>query len=207
MKNENVFVPPMELVRWQEPSTSIRGVKPLCVHRKSPTVNALAQHNYGQTSSTLLLSVGQATGVGGGIWIDNVLAFRQGRSGKALQLSEPVAGAGVVFAADSQALLSWSAKDRKPLGELRGLVGSDPQIVRMSTYEGTLYFCADLPEDAGMPGKHLLHAVDIASRKILWTHRTNRAAAGFTDWQTSYTVPTSSGVYYDNEGLFAKVAR
>jgi hypothetical protein len=93
---------------------------------------------------------------------------------KALVLSQPVTGAGVVFASDSEALLSWSAEDGGPLGELRGKVGSDPQIVRMSAYEGTLYFCADLPADSGTPGKYLLHAMDIATRTVLWTHRTNR---------------------------------
>jgi outer membrane protein assembly factor BamB len=126
---------------------------------------------------------------------------------KALVLSQPATGAGVVFASNSEALLSWSVEDGRALAELRGLVGSDPQIVRMSAYEGTLYFCADLPSDAGAPGKYLLHAMDIATRRILWTHRTNRPVAGFTEWQTSFVTPTASGVYYDNAMLFAKVAR
>jgi hypothetical protein len=58
-----------------------------------------------------------------------------------------------------------------------------------------------------MPGSLLLHAMDIKSRKILWTHRTNRPSPGFTDWQSDYVVPTASGIYYDNANLFAKVAR
>jgi len=156
------------------------------------------------TVSNAIAAVKAATGTP--VW-NHLVTKMSGGYPKALVLSRPVAGAGVVFASDSEALLSWSVADGRPLGELRGLVGSDPQTVRMSAYEGTLYFCLNLPEDAGTPGKYRLHAMDIASRKILWTHRTNRDAAGFTDWQSSYTIPTSSGVYYDNAGLFAKVAR
>jgi len=122
-------------------------------------------------------------------------------------LSQPVTGASVVFASSSEGLLSWSAADGRPLGELRFLVFGDPQVVRMSTYEGALYFCADLPADAGAPGKYLLHAMDIATRKILWVHRTNRPSPGFTEWRTTYVLPTASGIYYENANLFAKVGR
>jgi len=65
----------------------------------------------------------------------------------------------------------------------------------------------DQPEDAGTPGKYPLHAVDIASGRILWTHRANRPVTGFTDWQSSYVTPTASGVYYENANLLAKVVR
>jgi len=57
---------------------------------------------------------------------------------KALVLSQPVIGAGVVFASDAHALLSWSAADGRPRGELRFESGTDPQVVTMSAYEGTL---------------------------------------------------------------------
>jgi outer membrane protein assembly factor BamB len=71
------------------------------------------------------------------LW-NHLVTVLSGGYPKALVLSEPIIGAGVVFAANDRALLSWSAGDGHPLGELPGKVGTDPQVVHMVTYEGTL---------------------------------------------------------------------
>jgi len=49
--------------------------------------------------------------------------------------------------------------------------------------------------------------MDVATGRILWTHRVNRPIPYMPDWQTHYILPTSSGVYYENSGLLAKAAR
>jgi outer membrane protein assembly factor BamB len=173
-------------------------------HSDCPSTPAVSGDTVVFTTANAVAAVHVSTGKP--VW-NHLVTVLSGGYPKALNLSQPAIGAGVVFAADSQALLSWSIDDGHALPELRGQIGSDPVIVHMSTYEGTLYFFGDLPADAGTPGKYPLHAMDIASHKILWAHRTNRPVPNFIDWQSNYASPTASGVYYDNANLFAKVAR
>jgi hypothetical protein len=94
-----------------------------------------------------------------------------------------------------------------PSKEIASKLGSDPTRALISEKDGVLFFVAELPTDGCTAGKWPLHAMDVATGRILWTHRVNRPIPYMPDWQTHYILPTSSGVYYENSGLLAKAAR
>lgn len=121
-------------------------------------------------------------------------------------LSKAIISKDKVYAAFEEALASWSLSNGQPLREIPGKVGSDPTRTLMSQREGVLFFLADLPTDGGGYGKCPLHALDVASGQILWMHRVNRPIRYMENWETHYTLPTSTGVYYENAGLLAKAA-
>lgn len=123
------------------------------------------------------------------------------------QLSGVAISRGKVFAAYGEALASWSLANGAPLREFPGKVGGDPTMATFSELDGVLYFLGEMQSDAPHEGKSPLHAMDVETGNILWTHRVNRPVRFLEDWRTSYVLPTKSGVYYENNSFMAKVSK
>ncbi len=154
---------------------------------------------------------------------NNVLALRastgavlwtrksEGVSGgypKPYPLSAPTIADNIVFAARSKAIDSWNLADGKPLPAIPVDIGSDIDFTHLYADGNTLFFLGDQPTDTdSKPGQHPLHAMDIPSRKILWTHRVNRDVRFLDNWPTGEILVTPTAVYYENNSLIAKVAR
>ncbi|HEY2857197.1 MAG TPA: PQQ-binding-like beta-propeller repeat protein [Terracidiphilus sp.] len=136
---------------------------------------------------------------------------KEGVSGgypKPYPLSAPVIVSDMVFAARSGALSSWSLATGKPLPDVPVLAfDASPEQAHLATLDSTLFFLGDLAVDSGKPGKTPLHAMDANTRRIVWTHRVNRQSQYIQDWPTHEVLPTPTAVFYENNGLIAKVSR
>jgi len=127
---------------------------------------------------------------------------------KPYPLSAPTIANGVVFAARSSAIESWNLADGQPLPAIPVDIGSDVDFTHLYADGATLFFLGDQATDtASKPGWHPLHAMDITSRKILWTHRVNRQVRFLDNWPTNEILVTPTAVYYENNSLIAKVSR
>ena len=146
-----------------------------------------------RASTGKLLWSGKSEGVSGGY-------------PKPYPLSAPAIGQGIVFAARSDAIESWSLADGRPLPTFPAILGNE-ELVHLYVDGNTLFFLGDLASDTGTPGRYPLHAMEIPSRKILWTHRVNRDVRYSDSWPTHEIFVTPDAVYYDNFSLVAKVAR
>jgi len=80
-------------------------------------------------------------------------------------------------------------------------------VVWLQELDGVLYFVGRLNGEDDQFGKFALHALDVATRRILWRHRTSRPVKYLENWETHHVLPTASGVYYENASILAKVAR
>jgi outer membrane protein assembly factor BamB len=125
---------------------------------------------------------------------------------KPYPLSTPVIGQGIVFAARSDAIESWSLADGGPLPSFPAALGNEEQV-HLYVDGSTLFFLGDLASDNGKSGRSPLHAIDIQTREVLWTHRVNRDAKYSDTWPTHEIYITPDAIYYDNFSLVAKVAR
>ncbi|MDR3737918.1 MAG: PQQ-binding-like beta-propeller repeat protein [Terracidiphilus sp.] len=146
-----------------------------------------------RASTGALLWSGKSEGVSGGY-------------PKPYPLSAPVIGQGIVFAARSDAIESWSLADGRPLPALPAFLGNE-ELVHLYVDGATLFFLGDLASDTGKLGHYPLHAMEIPSGKILWTHRVNRDIRYAESWPTNEIFITPDAVYYDNFSLVAKIAR
>jgi outer membrane protein assembly factor BamB len=127
---------------------------------------------------------------------------------KPYPLSAPTIANDVVFAARSSAIESWNLADGRPLPAIPVNIGSDIDFTHLYADGATLFFLGDQATDtASKPGWHPLHAMDIPSRKILWTHRVNREVRFLDTWSTGEILVTPTAVYYENNSLIAKVSR
>ena len=144
-------------------------------------------------STGALLWSGKSEGVSGGY-------------PKAYPLSAPVIGEGIVFAARSDAIESWSLADGAPLPAFPAALGNEEQV-HLYVDGATLFFLGDLVSDTGKSGRYPLHAIDIHTREVLWTHRVNRDVKYSDSWPTHEIFITPDAIYYDNFSLVAKVAR
>ncbi|MGA9670611.1 MAG: PQQ-binding-like beta-propeller repeat protein [Terracidiphilus sp.] len=147
-----------------------------------------------RASTGTLLWTGKSEGVSGGYPKPN-------------PLSAPTIADGIVFAARSKAIESWNLAG-SPLPPIPVDIGSDVDFTHLYADGATLFFLGDLASDVGSkPGMGLLHAMDIPTRKILWTHRVNREIRFLETWSTHEILVTPTAVYYENNSLIAKVAR
>ncbi len=148
-----------------------------------------------RASTGTVLWTGKAEGVSGGY-------------PKPYPLSAPTIANGMVFAAQSKAIESWSLSDGKHLPPIPVDIGSDIDFTHLYADGPTLFFLGDQDTDSGSkPGQHPLHAMDIPSRKVLWTHRVNREIRYLENWPTDNIFVTPTAIYYQNNSLIAKVAR
>jgi outer membrane protein assembly factor BamB len=155
------------------------------------------------TSSNIILALSASTG--SLLWTGKAEGVSGGYP-KPYPLSAPVIGDGIVFAARSDAIESWSLADGASLPTFPAALGNE-ENVHLFVDGATLFFLGDLASDTGQPGRHPLHAIDIHTREVLWTHRVNREIKYQENWRTSDILVTPTAVYYDNNSLIAKVAR
>lgn len=156
------------------------------------------------TSSNAVLALRASTGAL--LWTRK----SEGVSGgypKPFPLSAPIIVKSVVFAARVGAIESWNLADGKPLPAFPVTFGSDVDFIHLYAADDTLFFLGDLAGDTGKPGRHPLHAMDISTHRILWTHRVNRDIRFVDTWTTDSILVTPTAIYYDNNSLIAKVAR
>nr|AEQ20617.1 outer membrane assembly lipoprotein YfgL [uncultured bacterium CSLF43] len=117
-------------------------------------------------------------------------------------LSQVLIANGAVYCYFPEGLTSWSLSNGAPLMELPGRFPDSNYNVRLAEFDGVLYFVGGLPSDGESAASSPLHAFDLNTRRVLWTHRVTAGS-----WSTNYLLPTPSGVYYENEKVLAKVAR
>jgi len=71
-----------------------------------------------------------------------------------------------------------------------------------------LYFVGDLVASPGEGAvRWPLHALDLKTRQILWTHRTNRPSrfASEDQWPTHWFLPADGAIYYENQSILVKL--
>jgi len=157
------------------------------------------------TSGNTILALSASTG--SPLWTGKAEGVSGGYP-KPYPLSAPVIGQGIVFAARSGAIESWDMADGNPLAPMPVKFSTDIDFTHLQADGATLFFLGDIPNDeASKPGQAPIHAMDIPSRKILWTHRVNRETKYLENWPTYNILVTPTAVYYDNNSLVAKVAR
>ena len=117
-------------------------------------------------------------------------------------LSQVLIADGAVYCYFPEGLTSWSLSNGAPLMELPGKFPDSNFNVRLTEFGGVLYFVGDLASDGDSAGRLPLHALDLKTGKVLWTHR-----VAPDTWTTGYLLPTAGGVYYENQKVLAKVVR
>jgi outer membrane protein assembly factor BamB len=126
-------------------------------------------------------------------------------------LSSVVIADGVAYSLYENGLAYWSVDSGRPLGRIAGNFTTSSYVsddTLMAESGGTLYFLGHLPDDGDeYPGEHPLHAMDLATRKILWTHRVNRTGKVEANWRTRQFLVTNDAIYYENNKFMAKISR
>ncbi len=125
-------------------------------------------------------------------------------------LSPVVIANGVAYSLYQNGLAFWSMEDGRPLGHIAGSFTTSNYVSNdtlLAESGGMLFFLGHLAEDTGYPGEHPLHAMDLTTRKILWTHRVNRTGRFEPDWPTHDFLVTGNAIYYENNGFMAKISR
>jgi len=124
-------------------------------------------------------------------------------------LSEPIIANGIVYAFMQDGLTGWELKSGKAVFDLPGKFTVDAGVSRMAEAGGVLYVLANLPGNDGADAPFRpLNAVDVASGKILWTHRVNRPSAPNLDtnqWRTLFVLPDEGALYYENKSILVKL--
>ncbi len=157
------------------------------------------------TSGNVILALRASTGTL--LWSNKAEGVSGGYP-KPYPLSAPIIANGIAFAARLEAIESWNLADGKPLPAIPVKFLTDIDFTHLYADGATLFFLGNIPNDPdSQAGRAPLHAMDIPSRKILWTHRVNRQSKFIENWVTENVLVTPTAVYYDNNSLIAKVAR
>lgn len=128
---------------------------------------------------------------------------------KTERLSEPIIVDGVIYCYMTDGLAGWDLKTGRRIFEFQAHFDVGNVKRRMAVANGILYFLANLPGSQGPTDPFLpLSALDLETRRILWTHRVNRSTSryeGDQRWATTYFLPVDGGLYYENQSILVKL--
>jgi len=115
-------------------------------------------------------------------------------------LTELVVSGGVVYTSATNVILGWQLDSGKPVFEFPMELPDVSKNIRMAAVSGILYFLANAEaprKDAH--GCGYLYALDLASKQILWKHRTGRP--------DQYDPHGANAIYYENQSLLVKLTQ
>jgi outer membrane protein assembly factor BamB len=125
-------------------------------------------------------------------------------------LTELVVSGGVVYTTATNVILGWQLDSGKPVFEFPIELPDVSKNIRMAAVSGVLYFLANAEsprKDAN--GSGYLYALDVASKQILWKHRTGRPDQydPHGAWPTQFVLPAGNAIYYENQSLLVKLTQ
>lgn len=138
-------------------------------------------------------------------WKQEVRRMVGGRN-RRRTLSEPVIAGGAVYSYSQEGLLGWDLNTGNQVFEFPGNFPAEEHRNRMAAAGGILYFTANVTEP-GAASSRYLNALDLKTRRILWSHRVNRPSGpgAEADWRTRFFLPAGGAVYYENAMILVKL--
>jgi outer membrane protein assembly factor BamB len=124
-----------------------------------------------------------------------------------MALSNLVVSGGVVYAASPTRIVGSDVDTGRAAFEFRLPVTAELSTLQMASAGEVLYVHANDRTPDGKRGASMIYAVDVAERRVLWTHHAARADAydPAGSWPTRYMLPIDDGLVYENIQLLVRL--
>jgi outer membrane protein assembly factor BamB len=118
---------------------------------------------------------------------------------------EPAISGGVVYAYSEEGIMGWDLASGNPVFNLAMKLPDKDDSVRMMIAGGVLYIAGAPPGSTEWKARGWLHAIDLAERRILWSHQCYRPSQYSADWTTRRYVISDGALYYENKSILVKL--
>jgi outer membrane protein assembly factor BamB len=139
-------------------------------------------------------------------WARMVAATVGGRR-EDLALSSLVVSDGVVYAASPSRIIGSDLDTGRAVFEFALPVTAELGTLQLASAGPVLYVHANGRTPDGKRGASTIYAVDVAEKRVLWTHHAGRADQydPIGSWATRFVLPIDGGLVYENSQLLVRL--
>lgn len=124
-----------------------------------------------------------------------------------LALTTLVVSDGVVYTASPTRIVGSDLETGRAVFEFALPVTAELSTLQLVSAGPVLYVHANGRTAEGQRGASMIYAVDVAERRVLWTHHAGRVGQydPFGSWATRFMLPIDGGLVYENSQLLVRL--